>query len=123
MLQLTPHMRLLLAVEPVDFRRGIDGLSAVCTNIFKQDPYSGSVFVFTNRAKTSVKLLVYDGQGFWLMHKRFSQGKLKWWPKSQHDVHSLQAHELLILLRQGNPENIDIQKDWKPLLPNHSSNQ
>jgi hypothetical protein len=70
MLQLTPQTRILLATEPVDFRKGIDGLAAVCRRVLTEQPLSGTVFVFRNRAGTALKLLCYDGQGFWLSLKR-----------------------------------------------------
>lgn len=80
MLQLTPHHTILLAIHPVDFRKGIEGLAAICRLRLLEDPFSGKIFVFTNKPRTSVKILIYDGQGFWLVMKRFSQGKLLWWP-------------------------------------------
>ena len=66
MLQLTPQTRILLATEPVDFRKGIDSLAAVCRQVLLEQPLSGTVFIFRNRAGTALKLLCYDGQGFWL---------------------------------------------------------
>jgi len=60
MIQLTAHMRILVAVEPVDFRAGIDGLCSLCRKILHSDPFSGTVFVFRNRRKTALKVLVYD---------------------------------------------------------------
>jgi len=80
MIQITPHMRILVAVEPVDFRAGIDGLAAACRKYLQADPFSGGVFVFGNRARTGIKILVYDGQGLWLCHKRLSSGCFAWWP-------------------------------------------
>ena len=65
MIQVTPQMRILVAVEPADFRRGIDGLARVCRQELASDPFSGAAFVFRNRRATSIKLLVFDGQGFW----------------------------------------------------------
>tara|TARA_Y100001933_G_scaffold249946_1_gene285555 strand:- start:304 stop:687 length:384 start_codon:yes stop_codon:yes gene_type:complete len=115
MLQLTPQHRLLLAVEPVDFRKGICGLKGLCLNHLDLNPFSGTVFAFTNRARTSVKLLVYDASGFWLCQKRFSEGKLAWWPKSNDKTESIRASELMILLAQGNPEKAAIPDDWKPV--------
>jgi hypothetical protein len=70
MLQLTPQSRIFLATEPVDFRKGIDGLSAVCRQVLHEQPLSGAVFVFRNRSATALKLLFYDGQGYWLSSKR-----------------------------------------------------
>lgn len=66
MIQLTPQMRILVAVEPVDFRAGIDGLCRKCREVLGADPLSGTVFVFRNRRATAIKALVFDGQGFWL---------------------------------------------------------
>ena len=66
MIQLTPQMRILLAVEPADFRKGIDGLAQLCRQRLQDDPLSGALFVFANRRRKALKLLVYDGQGFWL---------------------------------------------------------
>ncbi len=66
MIQITPQMRILVAVEPTDFRRGIDGLARVCKEVLRHDPFNGWVFVFRNRPATALKILVYDGQGFWL---------------------------------------------------------
>ena len=69
-IQITPQMRVLAAVEPTDFRRGIDGLARVCKEVLRHDPFGGWVFVFRNRPATALKILVYDGQGFWLCHKK-----------------------------------------------------
>jgi transposase len=65
MIQITPQMRILLAVEPQDFRKGIDGLCRVCREALKADPFSGTMFIFRNKSATSIKSLCYDGQGFW----------------------------------------------------------
>jgi transposase len=71
MLQRVPHLRILLAVEPVDFRKGLDALTALCRNQWQQDPFSGTLYVFRHRAATALKLVVYDGNGFWLCLRRF----------------------------------------------------
>ena len=60
MIQITPQMRILVAVEVVDFRRGIDGLARVCREVLAADPFGGTLFVFRNRRGTSSKCLVYD---------------------------------------------------------------
>ena len=78
MIQVTPQMRILVAVEPADFRKGIDGLARLCKEALKRDPFGGGVFVFRNRRATAIKALVYDGQGFWLCHKRLSRGRFRW---------------------------------------------
>ena len=60
MIQIAPQMRIMLAVAPADFRKGIDGLAAVCRKILKQDPFSGYIFVFRNKPGTALKILIYD---------------------------------------------------------------
>ena len=77
MMQLTPQMRILVAVEPADFRRGIDGLAQLCRTQLGADPMRGAVFVFRNRRATSVNVLVYDRQGYWLCQKRLSSGRFQ----------------------------------------------
>jgi transposase len=66
MIQITPQMRILVAVEPVDFRKGIDGLAAHCRPVLANDPLSGTLFIFCSRRRHAIKFLTYDGQGFWL---------------------------------------------------------
>ncbi len=113
MLQVTAQHRIFLAVEAVDFRKGIDGLMALCTQRLGQDPFSGSMFVFRNRSGTAVKILVYDSQGFWLCQKRFSQGKLNWWPHGAEAAAMLSAGELQILLWNGDPPKARLARPWR----------
>lgn len=113
MIQITPHMRVLVAIEEVDFRRGIDGLARVCREVLAADPFSGSVFVFRNRRKTAVKILVYDGQGFWLCHKRLSNGRFGWWPSSGEAASALRTHELAVLLSAGDPRGTGAAEVWR----------
>lgn len=115
MLQLTPQSRVLLATEPVDFRKGIDGLAAVCRRALGDNPLSGAVFVFRNRARTTLKILCYDGQGFWLCTKRLSQGHFTWWPQGDDASVRLAARELTILLWNGHPQQAGMAEDWRKL--------
>jgi transposase len=114
MIQITPQMRILAAVEPADFRKGIDGLARLCTEALKRDPFCGGVFVFRNRRATAVKVLVYDGQGFWLCHKRLSSGRFRWWPANRTGAaRALEAHQLQVLLSAGNPEAAQAAPAWR----------
>ena len=122
MIQITPQMRILVAIEPEDFRRGIDGIARTCKEALRQDPFSGAVFVFRNRRATALKVLVYDGQGFWLCHKRLSRGRFRWWPicRSQSEVaKTLAAHQLQVLLSAGNPAGAQGAPEWRPVGPAH----
>jgi transposase len=113
MIQLTPQSRIFLATAPVDFRKGIDGLAAVCRQVLGDNPLEGAVYVFRNRSATALKLLCYDGQGYWLMMKRLSQGRFAWWPKSADTRVPLAARELIIMLWNGNPERAQMARDWR----------
>jgi len=113
MIQLTPQMHILVAVECVDFRKGIDGLARVCREVLAADPFSGWLFVFRNRRQTALRLLVYDGQGFWLAHKRLSQGRFAWWPTSADAATVLEAHQLQRLIVGGHPAARDAAPMWR----------
>ena len=114
MIQVTPQMRILVAVAPTDFRRGIDGLARVAREELASDPFSGCVFVFRNRRATAVKVLVYDGQGFWLCHKRLSAGRFHFWPASEREpARALEAHELQVLLSAGNFQATGAAVPWR----------
>ncbi len=115
MVQLTPQSRIFLATQPVDFRKGIDGLAAVCRQVLNEHPFSGAVFVFRNRSATALKLLFYDGQGFWLCTKRLSQGRFQWWPRAEGERVPLSARELLVLLWNGFPYQAQMAHDWRTL--------
>ncbi len=97
-------MRILVALEPADFRRGIDGLARLCQEGLGADPFQGTVFLFRNRRGTAIKVLVYDGQGFWLCHKRLSQGRFRFWPNGTRPVRPLEAHQVQLLLSGGDAE-------------------
>jgi len=118
MLQITPQMKILVAVEPADFRRGIDGLARLCQKALKHDLFAGAVFVFRSRKATALKRLMDDGQGFWLCHKRLSQGRFPWWPSAaEGGAQRLAAHQLAILLSAGNPTRTGEVPDWRPVGP------
>lgn len=116
MLQVVPHMRILVAREPLDFRRGIDGTAAICRQVLAEDPLSGAVFAFRNRSGTMIRVLVYDGQGFWLMTKRFSQGRVRFWcdPGTEPAV-VLEPHEMLTLLAGGDWRRVGGAEAWRKL--------
>lgn len=116
MMQLTPQMRILVCVEPIDFRAGIDGLCGICRQVLSSDPFSGAVFVFRSRRGTAIKILAYDGQGFWLCQKRLSAGKFRYWPGPRGEVtRELLAHELQVLLCGGDPEATQAAPLWRPV--------
>jgi transposase len=73
-------VRVLIATRPVDFRRGADGLAAVVQTVLRQDPFSGTIFVFRCKRADRVKLLLWDGSGLVLIWKRLETSAFKWPP-------------------------------------------
>jgi transposase len=117
-IQLTAQMRILVSVEPADFRKGIDGLCRLCRQALGTDPFCGTVFVFRNRLGTGIKLLTYDGQGFWLCQKRLSKGRFRYWPTGDGAARrELFAHELQVLLAGGDPTATRAMPPWRPIVP------
>lgn len=124
MIQITPHMRIVVAVEPVDFRKGIDGLAAVCRQKLLSDPFSGAMFVFVNKSRKALRVLVYDGQGFWLCHKRLSKGRFAWGFKSTGaPVSALAARQLQQLLWNADPLKMSHIEDFRRIPKNFLSPQ
>jgi transposase len=116
MIQLVPQLKILLAINPVDFRNGVDGLAALCQKVLAADPFSGALFVFRNRRGTALKMLCYDSRGFWLVTRRFSQGRLRWWPADQQTpIQTLEAHQLAVLLYNGLPDQAHFAPAWRRL--------
>jgi transposase len=113
-IQLTAQMRILVAVASIDFRAGIDGLARICQGQLQVDPFCGWLVVFCNRRRTAVKILTYDGQGFWVCHKRLSQGKFPYWP-TDGPIQELQAHQLQVLLMGADPLKARGVSAWRPL--------
>jgi transposase len=116
MIQIAPQMRIVLAVGPTDFRKGIDGLCQVCRKVLCSDPFSGYIFIFRNKRATAIKMLMYDGQGFWLCQKRLSKGRFQWWPDNEKAPFTqLAAHELSLLIWNGDFLKAQVAPMWKPI--------
>ena len=72
------NVRIVIAVKPVDFRKGHDGLAALAQNELGLDPFSGLIVVFRAKRADRVKILLWDGSGLVLLYKRLEQGKFAW---------------------------------------------
>jgi transposase len=115
MIQIPPNMRILVAVDPIDFRAGIDGLVAACRQRLDTNPFEGGLFVFCNRRRTAIKILAYDGRGFWLCQKRLSRGRFAFWPESANPARAIESYELQVLLMGGDPTRANVPPPWRPL--------
>ena len=112
MIQIAPQIRILVAVESIDGRKGIDSLAQLCREKLSADPFSGCLFIFRSRRGTAIKLLTYDGQGFWLATKRLSKGRFRWWPTGAEPARVLRAYQAQLLLAAANPE-VEAPPEWR----------
>ena len=104
LIQITPQLRILVAIDAVDGRKGIDSLAQLCREKLDADPFSGCLFIFRSRSGRAIRILSYDGQGFWIATKRLSKGRFKWWPTGSEPAKTLRAHQAQLLLAAGNPD-------------------
>lgn len=116
MLQLPAQVRILVAIHPLDFRKGIDSIVSYCKYQLHSNPYSGVLFAFRNKSGTAVKILAFDGCGIYLVIRRFSRGKLAWWPHSiDQPLQPMAAQQFAVLLAQGNPMLAAFPQDWRKI--------
>ena len=113
MIQITAQMRVLVAIEPVDGRKGIDSLARLCQEKLVENPFSGCVFVFRSRSGTAIRLLSYDGQGYWLAQKRLSKGRFVWWPEATGRTKPLEAYEAQLLMAAGDLSRVRAAPMWR----------
>lgn len=106
MLSLSPAVRIFVAREPCDLRKGFDGLAALVIDVIDEDPQSGHLFVFANRRRDRVKVLFWDGSGYMLIYKRLEHGRFHFFDRAagRHGAYELRTSELTLLL-----EGIDLR--------------
>ena len=100
--------RIYIAVEGVDMRKGFEGLHGLVRDYLGEDPLSGHLFLFTNKTKTRLKALVWDGSGLWVCAKRLEKGRFHW-PEADHVRSVTMRAEELAMLVNG--------LDWKQTAP------
>lgn len=118
MIQWPADTEIFLLHDPISFRSGINGTSALVRNILEKEPMDGAFFVFRNRKGHMLRILYYDGSGFWLCTKRLSVGTfIKAWPKSDESDPSsrLLARELQILIWGGDPKSCVFPEIWRKI--------
>ena len=111
--------RILVARDPIDFRKGIAGLAAVCEVHLGEHPLDGTLFVFSNRRRNGLKMLVWTYGGFLLLYKKLERGRSRW-PPLGGDRGTVTPAELAALM-----EGIDLSRArrlrrWNPKILLHS---
>ncbi|APG68711.1 IS66 family insertion sequence element accessory protein TnpB [Lactobacillus delbrueckii subsp. lactis] len=98
MINLAELGRVFIVCGKTDMRRGIDSLAYIVKKSFNLDPFSGCVFLFCGSRRDRFKALYWDGQGFWLLYKRFENGKLAW-PNNDDEVRELSDEQVMRLMQ------------------------
>src|SRR5216683_4491516 len=93
--------KIYIAVEAIDMRKGFEGLHGLVRDHLGQDPLSGHLFLFTNKPKTRLKALVWDGSGLWVCAKRLEKGRFRWPDAAGEGAKVILSHEELMLLLGG----------------------
>lgn len=115
MLTLPLTVKIFLAREPVDLRKSFDGLSNVTRFVIGQDPLCGHLFVFLNKRRNRVKILVWDRNGFWLLCKRLEKGRFVFQNTQDGKKHvELEAAELSLMLEGYDLRGARIRPRWEP---------
>jgi len=109
-------VRVYFAIEPVNLRKSFDGLSNEVRGVLRHDPLSGHVFVFLNRRKNQVKLLVWTRGGFTIVHKRLERGTFAFPARVTSDAKSvtIDVHELAMLLEGIQLGDAKSSARWEP---------
>jgi transposase len=114
-IQIPASAQVLVMHEPVSFRNGIEGTAAIARVVLQQEPMDGAFFVFRNRRGHMLRILYYDGSGFWLCTKRLSKGCFSAWPKGdgRSPSSAMLVRELQILIWGGDPASCDFPELWR----------
>ena len=114
MLSLGSTSNLFMCRKPVDFRFGFDGLAQLCKKLAGKDPYSGSVFLFFNRAMTKAKIIYFDGTGSVMIWKRLESGRYKLPKLEGGEFALLRASDAALLLEGVDTSKLKRDKAWRP---------
>lgn len=105
--------RILVARDPIDFRKGIAGLAAVCEVQLQEQPLDGTLFVFSSRDRRGLKMLVWTHGGFLLLYKRLEKGRFRW-PPLDADRGTVSPAELAALMEGIDLANAPRLSRWNP---------
>ncbi len=112
-IQISAATKILVVHEPVSFNLGFRGLIGFCRNILKTEPMTGAYFVFRSKTRKQIRVLTYDGDGWWLATKMFSKGSIKTWTSDDENLTQIAARDLLTLLWRGSPSAAGFPDFWK----------
>jgi transposase len=112
MFGLGPATRIYVGVEPVDLRKGFDGLYGLVRDQLGEDPLSGHLFLFVNSSRTRIKALVWDGSGLWLCTKRLEKGRFHWPSANETGKVTMRAEEFSMLINGLDLRRAAPRRNW-----------
>lgn len=116
MIQVSPGANILVINNAVSFSCRLRGMLALCRDVLQVEPMDGGYFVFRNRAGTMLRIIFYDGDGFWMCEKIFSFGRVKcWFGDGKNGLTSISARDLAVLIWHGDPLGANFAPYWKKL--------
>jgi transposase len=113
MIQVSPGATIYLAESPIRFTSRLKGTLAICRDLLTLEPMEGAYIVFRNQSGTMLRVLFYDGDGFWLCEKTFSQGRIGRWSTTGDALVPLSARDLAVLLWRGDAAGAAFPPFWK----------
>jgi len=112
-----PATKIYIALDPIDMRKGFDGLYGLVRDHLCQDPLSGHLFLFTNRPHTRLKVLVWDGSGLWVCAKRLERGRFSWPASNGSRSVTMRPEELAMLINGMDLKQAHPRKNWMRRTP------
>lgn len=115
MIQMTPQTQIMVAIEPINFQKRMDGTAGICRAQFECDPFDGVIYVFRNRRSTMIRLYFFDGLVEWCCDLRIAKGRFPFWPIDDQPLTGIRAHELILFVKGANPNHTKILPEWKKM--------
>ncbi|MCZ2099244.1 MAG: IS66 family insertion sequence element accessory protein TnpB [Anaerolineae bacterium] len=109
-------VRIWLAFEPVDMRLSFDGLAAKVAHVLEHDPYCGHWFVFRSRNGTRIKILTFDGVGWWLHYRRLESGTFTWPSINAHGAIELSSAQFAVLTQGLDWRRVQLAQRFAPMI-------
>jgi hypothetical protein len=114
-IQVAPNSTIFVVTKPIRFIGRLKSTVGICRDLLEIEPMDGAYIVFRNRMGTMLRVIFYDGDGFWLCEKTFSKGSLPPWNNTPNGLSEITARELSVLLWRGNLKGANFPELWKKM--------
>jgi hypothetical protein len=114
MIHVSPNATIYVVSTPVSFTGRLKSTLGICRDLLQIEPMDGCYIVFRNRSGTMLRVVLYDGDGFWLCEKTFSKGSIRTWFDGE-GITQVSARELSVLLWRGDLQKVQFPEFWKKM--------